>query len=159
MNRCNARTLPILLAPLLIAALGLLQTVAYAQTDTQTDPAAKRRFPASSLRGEMVVTAPPEILMDDRPDRLSPGARIRDAENRMVVSGALANQRVVVNYVRDPMGYVSEAWILTQEEAREEVSGKRRGLFDIITNYNKNSTPAHPDDGTTPYDQLPAYGK
>jgi hypothetical protein len=155
MNRCNARTLLRPLVPLVIVTLGLLQAVAHAQTTPQADPAAKRRFPTASLRGEMVVTAPPEILMDDRPDRLSPGARIRDTENRMVVSGTLANQRVVVNYVRDHMGQVSEAWILTQEEARE----RRRGLFEIITNYNTNSTPAHPDDGKTPYDQLPAYGK
>lgn len=158
MNRCTARTLLrqfVPLVALVIAALGLLQTVVHAQTNAQTEAVAKRRFPTTSLRGEMVVTSPPEILMDDRPDRLSPGARIRDTENRMVVSGALANQRVVVNYVRDPMGQVSEAWILTQEEARE----KRRGLFETITNYITGDTPPPADDGKTPYNQLPAYGK
>ena len=155
MNRCNALNLPTLLAPLLIATLGLFQTVAYAQTDTQADPAAKRRFPTASLRGELIVTAPPDILLDGRPDRLSPGARIRNTDNQMVLTGSLTNQPVVVNYVRDPMGQVSEVWVLTADEAREN----RRGLFDIITNYNTNSTPAHPDDGKTPYDQLPAYGK
>lgn len=76
-----------------------------------------REFPASALRGTLVVTQPPIVSLDGVQTRLSPGARIRDARNLMVLSGSLVNQSLTVNYTRDTYQLVHEVWILTAEEA------------------------------------------
>jgi hypothetical protein len=67
----------------------------------------------------MVITNPPELVMNGRPERLSPGARIRNANNMLVLSGALVGQNLLVNFVREPNGMVHEVWILTPDEARQ----------------------------------------
>ncbi len=72
---------------------------------------------AKAQRGVLRVVAPPDVLMDGQPARLAPGARIRDRNNLMVVSGALLGQELVVRYTRDPLGLVHEVWVLTASEA------------------------------------------
>lgn len=79
--------------------------------------AQQRPFPATALRGEIVVTQPPEVLLNGRPARLAPGARIRDAQNMYQLSGTLVGQRLLVHYTRDHMGQPQEVWILRPEEA------------------------------------------
>jgi hypothetical protein len=79
---------------------------------------AQRVFENNALRGELVVKAPPEALLNGKPARLAPGARIRNAQNMITLSGALVDQRLVVNYALDGMGLVREVWVLTEEEAR-----------------------------------------
>jgi hypothetical protein len=76
-----------------------------------------RNFPAQALRGELVVAAPPEILLNRQPARLAPGARIRGADNLLVLSGTLVNQRLLVHYTFDTLGLVRDIWILTPAEA------------------------------------------
>ena len=96
-------------AAALLAALGLgAAPPAAAQ--------AVRPFTAQTLRGEMQVTQPPEILMNGRPARLAPGSRIRGADNLLLMSGALAGQRLAVHYTLDPMGNVLHVWVLTPAE-------------------------------------------
>ncbi len=63
-----------------------------------------------------VSATPPEITVNGQPDRLSPGARIRDLNNLLVLSGALAGKTVYTVYKRDPSGLVHEVWLLTPEE-------------------------------------------
>lgn len=75
-----------------------------------------RNFPATALRGEIVVQQPPELLLNGRPARLSPGARIRGENNMMMVSGALTNQRLLVHYTVDLSGLIGEIWVLTAAE-------------------------------------------
>ena len=77
---------------------------------------AARNFPATALRGEIVVTAPPELLLNKRPARLAPGARIRAVDNMLVMSGAALNQHLVVNYTLDLQGQLLEVWILNPTE-------------------------------------------
>ena len=77
----------------------------------------RRVFPQTALRGALVVTAPPEIALNDKPARLAPGARIRDTRNMVVLSGSLVGQRLLVHYTLDPFGLVHDVWILTPEEA------------------------------------------
>ena len=77
---------------------------------------AARNFPATALRGEIVVTAPPELLLNKRPARLAPGARIRAVDNMLVMSSAAVNQRLVVNYTLDLQGQLLEVWILNPTE-------------------------------------------
>ncbi len=75
-----------------------------------------RNFPAKALRGELQVLQPPEVLLNGRPARLSPGVRIRGENNLMMVSGALPNQRVTVHYTVDLSGLIGEVWVLTAAE-------------------------------------------
>ena len=76
-----------------------------------------RPFPADALRGELVVTAPPEVRINGQPQRLAPGTRIRDAENRQVLSGTLVGQKRLVHYTRSADGLLREVWLLTPAEA------------------------------------------
>lgn len=76
-----------------------------------------RPFPATALRGELLVLLPPDVALNGQPARLAPGARIRGLSNLLQVSGALVQQRLVVNYTLDPLGLVMDVWILTPEES------------------------------------------
>ncbi len=98
-------------ALLLAAAL----VVAAVATSALAQP--NRSFPAAALRGELVVTTPPEVLLNRQPARLAPGARIRDAGNRIVVSGQVVGQKLLVHYTRDLQGNLLEVWLLTPTEA------------------------------------------
>jgi hypothetical protein len=75
-----------------------------------------REAPADVRPARMTVGAPPEITLNGKADRLSPGARIRNVQNLVVLSGSLAGQTVPVVYRRDGAGLVHEAWILTEDE-------------------------------------------
>ncbi len=80
-----------------------------------------RNFPSAALRGTISFKAPPEIVVNGKVERLSPGARIKGANNLLVLSASLAGQEFVVNYKRENIGgMVSEVWILTPEEAAIE---------------------------------------
>lgn len=78
--------------------------------------AQQRLFPATALRGEIVVVMPPEIRLNGRPAQLAPGARIRDTQNMMQLSGTLAGQRLIVHYTRDHLGQPLDVWVLTDQE-------------------------------------------
>lgn len=76
----------------------------------------QRNFPATALRGELVVLQPPDVLLNGRPARLAPGARIRGADNLLQMSGALAGQRLPVHYTLDNAGQLMDIWVLTPAE-------------------------------------------
>jgi hypothetical protein len=153
MNRCTPHLMAVLTASLMLlaAAASFVSPPALAQTDDAKPTV--REFPKAALRGEMVVLMPPEISMNGKPERLSPGARIRDANNHLAQSGALLNQQLLVNYLRDNLGQVHEVWILNSEEARE----KRAGLQTRNFSFGSEASAAPQDDGKTPYDQLPGF--
>ena len=90
MNRCTPSVNIGLLAALLIT----LPLSALSQSGT-------RDFPAKALRGTLVVVQPPNVTMDDRATRLSPGARIYNTNNSLVLSASLLNKELVVNYTLD----------------------------------------------------------
>ena len=75
-----------------------------------------RNFPATALRGEVVITQPPEILLNQRPARLAPGARIRGIDNLLLLSGTVAGQRLVVHYTLDSLGQLLDVWVLSPAE-------------------------------------------
>jgi hypothetical protein len=77
---------------------------------------APRNFPATALRGEIVITQPPELLLNRQPARLAPGARIRDMNNMLVMSGAAIGQRMSVHFTLDLHGQVLDVWVLTPAE-------------------------------------------
>jgi hypothetical protein len=63
-----------------------------------------------------VSATPPIISIDGKEDRLSPGARVRDRNNMLVLSGALAGKSLYTVYRRDSAGLVHEVWLLNAEE-------------------------------------------
>ena len=77
---------------------------------------AQRLFERNALRGELVVTAPPEVLLNGKPARLSPGARIRNARNLLQLSGTIIDQKLLVHYTLDGFGQIQNVWILTEAE-------------------------------------------
>jgi hypothetical protein len=111
MNRCP-RTLARWSLAICLAIPGLsflVSTAALAQ-------GIRREAPKDVVLGQMVVTQPPIITMDGKPDRLSPGSRIRDLNNMLVLSGGIVGKVLPVVYRRDGAGLVHEAWILTPDE-------------------------------------------
>ena len=77
----------------------------------------QRNFPAKALRGEVVFGTPPEIRLNGKPARLAPGARIRDQNNMLLMSGTLVGGKAVVNYTTELEGMLLDVWILTPAEA------------------------------------------
>ena len=146
MKRC----LYFCLGATLLAMASFLALTARAQTD---EVPSVRNFPKAALRAVLVVRAPPEISLNGKPDRLSPGARIRNLNNNYVLSGNLLGRELLVNYTRDSSGQVHEVWILNPEEAKE----KRAGLSARNFSFSSESGGAAQDDGKTPYNQLPRY--
>jgi hypothetical protein len=115
MNRCNAPltrrpSRRLLLIATLAAPLLSLPALALAQVNV-------RPFPPNTERGWMVVTYPPVIQMNGKPDRLSPGSRIRGQNNMLILSGAIVGQSLLVNFVRNSGGEVHDVWVLTDAEA------------------------------------------
>ena len=76
----------------------------------------QRAFPADSLRGDIEFVDAPDIKLNGQPARLSPGVRIRDMNNLLVVTNAVAGTRVAVNYTLDTLGLVNGVWILRKDE-------------------------------------------
>ena len=73
-----------------------------------------------------VSATPPIITVDGKEDRLSPGARVRDRNNMIVMSGSLAGKSLYTVYKRDAAGLVHEVWLLNEEEYAK-VGGKHDG--------------------------------
>ena len=113
MNRCLS--LATRRTALALAGAGLCALTSLAQAQN-----APRNFPASALRGTLVVTQPPVISMDGKAAQLSPGARIKGPDNLLVLSGAIVGKELLVNYTVEPHGMVHDVWILTEAEAAEK---------------------------------------
>lgn len=78
-----------------------------------------RVFPGPA---ELAILTPqnhPEILINQKPARLSPGALIRNTENRIVLLGSLQGD-YVVSYTKDFLGEVNLVWMLTPAEIDRE---------------------------------------
>lgn len=77
----------------------------------------QRAFPQNAMRGALVMGAPPEVTLNGQPARLAAGARIRNQNNLLEMSGALTGQRLLVNYTLENGNLVKDVWILRAEEA------------------------------------------
>jgi hypothetical protein len=75
-----------------------------------------RTIPDAAKRGEMSHVQEMIVAIDGAAQRLSPGAQIRDASNRLIVPAALPGGSRV-KYLLDNEGMVYRVWILTPEEA------------------------------------------
>lgn len=113
-----------------------------------------RKFPDKALRGKMQVVNAPVVLMDGKPERLSPGSRIRDTQHRIVMSANITNLELTVNFLRNSTGEIQEVWILTEAEAKQKLktnTPERNFVF------ASEGDTAKQDDGKTPFNQLPSF--
>ena len=149
MNRCFPARKGLLLGltTLLLTTVSLMPEPVSAQSF-------ERQFPKAARRATLEVTMPPNVLVNGQAERLSPGARIKGLNNQLVLSGSLVGQRLLVNYLRDPQGFIHEVWLLSEAEAQQ----KRAGM-EPVTNYVFGSDADKPkvDDGKTPFNQLPKF--
>lgn len=76
-----------------------------------------RSIPDDAKRAQLRFVREMTVELDGNRVQLSPGAQIRDLENRIVVPSSLPQDSLLVKYMTDPGGYVHRVWILTQEEA------------------------------------------
>jgi hypothetical protein len=154
MNRCSRFIV------LSSFGLGVLLSAAHAQlseplpVNEQAVTPGTRKFPANALRGKLQVGQAPDVRIDGRADRLSPGSRIRDLQNRIVLPGNLVGQELIVNFTRTPTGEVHDVWILTDAEIKQKIktnTPERNFVFASEGNTSKQ------DDGKTPFKQLPTF--
>jgi hypothetical protein len=111
MNRWNQTR-----ARLIQVAFAALAGLSFALPTAALAQGIQRDAPKDVVLGQLSLTAPPDVTMDGKPDRLSPGSRIRDLNNMLVLTGGVVGQTLPVVYRRDPSGLVHEVWILTAEE-------------------------------------------
>ena len=114
----------------------------------------QRSLPPASQRALIEVISPPNILLNGQPERLSPGARIRDANNFLVTSNALGSRPQLVQFVREPGGLVREVWVLTPAEAAQAAVPYQSST---LANGSTRAAAVPRDDGKTPFNQLPKY--
>jgi hypothetical protein len=77
-----------------------------------------RSVPADAKPGTLRHLQDMTVELDGKPARLSPGAQIRDAANRLVLPAAMRG-KTVVKYLVDPSGMVHRVWILSPEEVAQ----------------------------------------
>jgi hypothetical protein len=75
-----------------------------------------RSIPEDAKRAQLRHVQDMLIELDRAPQRLAPGAQIRDASNRVIVPAAVP-EGAQVKYRLDADGLVRQVWILTPEEA------------------------------------------
>jgi hypothetical protein len=103
MYRCAALPLAALLASACIVAPAAAQS---------------RAFNQNALRGAIVFGDDQQLKLNGRITSLTPGARVRDQNNMVVLAATLSGGKFLVNYTLDMGGeQVRDVWILTPAEA------------------------------------------
>jgi hypothetical protein len=153
MNRCSASFFPFLATCLLAISLLAFSVLPALAQDIDPSLVPARQLPKAALLGRMVVQQPPVILLNGQAAQLSPGARIRSADNTLAMSGALIGQVLPVKYLLDSTGLVQQVWILTDNEVR--ASRKGFSLSNFLFGSGAATGPV--DDGNTPFNQLPRF--
>jgi hypothetical protein len=78
----------------------------------------QRSFPQNTLRGSMVFGEYPNVTLNGRATQLSPGSRVRDQRNMIVMAASLTGQRLLVHYTLDiGSAQVRDVWVLRPDEA------------------------------------------
>ena len=94
---------------LTILALLCLAAPALAQLQVRT-------LPAEAKRGKIRHVQEQYVQIDGTTARLSAGAQVRDAHNRILVPTAIPPDSLV-KYTLGAQGEVTAVWILTEQEA------------------------------------------
>jgi hypothetical protein len=99
--------------PRLLLAAGLLCA---ASVHAQSFGEFTRKFPATALRGEVVFADNTQITLNGTTAQLAPGARVFDADNRLLLLGDVGGRKAVVHYTTDLYGQPLTIWVLTPTE-------------------------------------------
>lgn len=91
-------------------------TLALATTCLVAQAQTHRFFPPTALRGELVVTQYPDVLLNGQPARLAPGSRIKGDTNLLVQPAGLAGQKLIVHYTVETSGLIMDVWVLNPAE-------------------------------------------
>jgi hypothetical protein len=83
-----------------------------------TASAQLRTVPPEAKRGTMSHKQEMIVSVDGKDQRLSPGAQIRDTDNRLVLPVALP-PKSDVKYLLDAVGNVHRVWILSAAESAQ----------------------------------------
>jgi hypothetical protein len=159
MNRCSStltRFKRAFNATLFVAACAVFTPAVLLFPSKASAQALVRAFPEKAQRGTLVVGMAPEIKLDGKLDRLSPGARIRNVANVVILPAQVVGEELTVNYVRDAAGLVHEVWILSKLELADKKEQARKGSSSGTITFASDST-GPVDDGKTPYKDLPRY--
>lgn len=105
----------------------LLMTLLEALESAQTAPAppqipALRMLPEAAQIATMEPLANRAVRLDGDVFAMAPGVQLRDANNRIVLPGAI-HERVLVRYLLDENRDVARVWVLSPAEAA--LSGRR----------------------------------
>ncbi len=92
----------------LIATLAVASSLAQAQT--------QRFFPATALRGELVITQHPDVLLNGQPARLAPGSRVKGDTGLLLQPASLTGAKVTVHYTIENSGLIQDVWVLNPVE-------------------------------------------
>jgi hypothetical protein len=76
-----------------------------------------RAIPDDAKRGQIRHVREMVVEIDGTQARLTPGAQIRNTDNRIILPSALPPEPQLIKYQTDPTGMVHRVWILTREEA------------------------------------------
>ena len=80
--------------------------------------AQSRAFNQNVLRGSLVFGEYPNVSLNGRATTLTPGSRVRNQDNMIVLAASLAGAKWLVHYTLDMGGeQVRDVWILRPEEA------------------------------------------
>lgn len=161
MNRCFLLSLRTCVT--LLVAWGGVQH-AFAQIDDlQPQPFTgvpndhrQRPFSLQAERGRVAFTAPPDVQLNGKAARLSPGARIF-TERRMLTTGTkLIGQEREVFYTTDNMGRLHDIWLLTEKEQSLPTPKQKR---EMLTGVQRTDRQRNAHLRNVPFDELPKYGE
>ncbi len=80
----------------------------------------QRQFPPTSELATFTPGIFPAITLNGRDARLSPGALIRNEENRIVLPASIPAGQYWAVYTLDPFGEVNLVWLLRADEVARE---------------------------------------
>ena len=78
---------------------------------------AERNFPPTAIRGDMKAIKFPAMKIGDKAYRLSPGSRVYNKQNLIIMPVAVQNTPTPIMYTLDTRGDLAQVWLLTSEEA------------------------------------------
>ena len=99
-------------------ALAAFMAAALAPAAVSPAFAQSRAFNQNVLRGALVFGEYPNVTLNGKPTTLTPGSRVRNADNMIVPAASLAGAKWLAHYTLDMGGgQVRDVWILTPAEA------------------------------------------
>lgn len=104
--------------------LGLLPAVA-----SLPALAAERSFPTHAKRGKLAAAPFPQVSIDGKLRRMTPGSRIWNEHNLTIVPAELGTNQYLANYTETEQGEIDRIWILTPAEQGRPVGEQKSNLF------------------------------